>query len=248
MATLTLGARGGAWQVILPVAFQCISDLMAGDWRAKFAALVTMAAVGEGSAKRMRAHLDGVVDAAVPCLAHEHPRVRYGACHVVGHLSVDFGPEHDDITGRLHAQGFASAYHARVVMPLLRVLVDARCPRVQAHASAAVRGVVDNLTEDIDALVLYLDDLVGAVLANLSLPSIKLREDALETLAVIAQSTESSGRFQTYYGATMPGLMTIIRDCTGPALYELRSKALYCMARVAMAAGKDLVSYLCVCG
>ena len=90
-------------------------------------------------------------------------------------------------------------YH-QVVLPNIIPVLDSAEPRVQAHAAAALVNFCEEAEKQI--LEPYLDDLLVHLLRLLRSPKRFVQEQALSTIATIADSAETA--FGKYYDTLMP--------------------------------------------
>lgn len=140
-------ACGLGGKTVLPHIIKIIPQMLShSDWKQRYAALMAISAVGEGSHKQMEQMLDDIMRGVLNYLNDPHPRVRYAACNAIGQMSTDFAPI------------FEKKFHEQVVPGLLNLLGDFANPRVQAHAGAALV----NFSEDCPKIILtkYLDDIM----------------------------------------------------------------------------------------
>ena len=162
----------------------------------------------------------------------QHPRVRFAVCQAVGQMATDFGPRDGKETG----VGFQSMFHAQVIPGLLMLMGDTENPRVQAHAGAAMVNFSEQCTQEI--LGPYLDALLTAVGALLASGYIIVQEQAVATLAAVADS--ASKLFQKYYSAFMPQLKHILENAKDERYRTLRSKTMETVSLIGLAVGKEM--------
>jgi len=224
-------ALGG--NTFLPVAFAAITHLLSLEqWQARYAALMSISAIGEGCEKQMRDHLTEVMQFVLPYFEDPHPRVRFAVCQAIGQMATDFGPK----DGRESAVGFQSMFHAQVIPGLLHLMGQSDHPRVQAHAGAAMVNFAEQASKEI--ITPYLEPLLTAIGALLASPSIIVQEQAVTTLATVADSAEK--QFQKYYGTFMPHLKHILDNAKQEQHRSLRAKTMEAVSLIGLAVGKEL--------
>jgi hypothetical protein len=125
-------------------------------------------------------------------------------------------------------------YH-QVVLPNIIPVLDSPEPRVQAHAAAALV----NFCEEAEKKILepYLDSLLQHLLHLLQSPKRFVQEQALSTIATVADSAESA--FGNYYSTLMPLLFNVLREEQSKEYRLLRAKAMECATLIALAVGKE---------
>ncbi|PGH27552.1 hypothetical protein AJ80_00793 [Polytolypa hystricis UAMH7299] len=221
-------------EIILPATFVWIPRMMSSAaWRDRHAALMAISAISEGCRALMVGELDQVLALVVPALQDPHPRVRFAGCNALGQMSTDF------------AGTMQEKYHAIVLNNIIPVLdsqepqVQANAarpnPRVQAHAAAALV----NFCEEAERAILepYLEELLRHLLQLLQSPKRFVQEQALSTIATIADSAEAA--FAQFYETLMPLLFNVLNEEQSKEYRILRAKAMECATLIALAVGKE---------
>nr|CAB3256613.1 importin-5 [Phallusia mammillata] len=201
------------------------------DWRYRHAGLMALSAVGEGCHKFMEEILQQVVDAVLPFLHDQHPRVRYAACNAVGQMCTDF------------ATTMQKQFHAKIVPALCSVLEDQNNPRVQAHAGAALVNFVEDCPKPV--LVPYLEPLCSKLEVVLSTKIQELvqkgtklvLEQVTTTIAAVADTAEE--QFTSMYDRFMPSLKYIMENAHSGELRMLRGKTIECISLIGLAVGSE---------
>ncbi|XP_064614966.1 importin-5-like isoform X2 [Liolophura sinensis] len=205
--------------------------LVNSDWRYRHAALMAISACGEGCHAQMEQMLGNVLEAVLPYVKDEHPRVRYAACNALGQLSTDFGPV------------FQKKFHDKVVPSLLLIMDDTNHPRVQAHGAAALVNFSEECPKSIlaiylDAIINKLEEVLTAKFKELLEKGTKLvLEQVVTTLASVADTVEE--KFIDYYDRFMPCLKYIMQNAVNTELKLLRGKTIECISLIGLAVGKD---------
>lgn len=210
-------------QIILPPTFTWLPRMItSGSWRDRHAALMAISAISEGCQELMEGELDKVLDLVVPALNDPHPRVRWAGCNALGQMSTDF-------------KGTMQTKYHHVVLPALIPVLAASEPRVQSHAAAALVNFCEEAEKEI--LEPYLDTLLEHLMQLLQNPKRFVQEQALSTIATVADSAEST--FGKWYGSLMPLLFNVLQQPNERELRLLRAKAMECATLIALAVGKE---------
>lgn len=225
-------ALGG--KAVWPLAKQRIAQLLANtqQWQHRHAAIMALSCIGEGCKKSMEPSISEIVSGIVPYLTDQHARVRHAACNAIGQMSSDF------------AQTLQKKCHAAVVPALLSTMADVTCPRVAAHAGAAMVNFSEECPKHI--LVVYLEQTMSTIEQVLQHTYQALQEAAgkkylleqvVTTMASVADTVED--KFTPYYDRTMPFLKHVLTNANSKELRLLRGKTIECMSLIGLAVGSD---------
>ncbi|KAJ1726941.1 importin subunit beta-3, partial [Coemansia biformis] len=215
-------ALGG--KQLLPVAFNYIPQMLAAaEWPQRHAALMAISSIGEGCYKIMRNELAKILQLVATAFGDAHARVRYAACNCVGQMSTDFAP-------------LLQEEHGAVVLGSLISAMADSAPRVQTHAAAAMVNFAEEATRTV--LEPHLDTLLERLLAMLGSPRRYVQEQAITTIATIADNAQA--RFGKYYGTIMPMLLRVLAQATDRDHRLLRGKAMECATFIGLAVGRDV--------
>lgn len=217
--SLSLGGN-----VVAPVLFEYLPAMLSStDWRERLAGLMALSNAAEGCRDEMLPNLEQILQAVVPMLNDEHPRVQWSACNALGQLSTDLAPELQENFGGL-------------VLPGLISKLSGSTFKVQAHAAAALVNFSESATKEI--MDPYLDDLLSQLLGLVQSPKRYVQEQALTTIAMVADSSQQL--FVKYYDTLMPLVLNIL-EAPLPAEYRLlKAKAIECATLIALAVGRDV--------
>lgn len=193
------------------------------NWREPFAALMALSLAAEGCCDVLITEIPKLLDMVMPTLEHPHPRVQYACCNVLGQISTDFADEIQKTAGD------------RIVPALVSKLTNKSVPRVQAHGAAALVNFCEAASKDV--LEPYLDDLLNNLVGLLLSPKRYVQEQALTTIATIADAAEK--KFIKYHNTLLPMLMDFLRADLGPENDMLRAKCVECATLIALAVGRD---------
>ena len=193
------------------------------SWREIFAALMALSSAAEGCCDVLITEIPKLLDMVMPTLDHPHPRVQYACCNVLGQISTDFADEIQQTAG------------ARIVPALVSKLTTKSVPRVQAHGAAALVNFCEAARKEV--LEPYLDDLLNNLVMLLLSPKRYVQEQALTTIAIIADAAEK--KFIKYHHTLFPMLMDFLRTDLGPGNDGLTAKCVECATLIALAVGRD---------
>ncbi|XP_035214122.1 importin-5-like [Stegodyphus dumicola] len=219
-------------KTLLPLVLNSLPHMLnSNSWKERYAGMMIISAIGEGCHTQMSALLPQIVDGLLPFLLDINYRVRYATCNAFGQMASDFAPV------------FQKKFHVKVIPALLQSIADNTCPRVQAHAGAALVNFFEDCPKNI--LVLYMDSICGRIgvilkkkLDDLVEKGTKLvLEQLVVTLASLADTVEE--RFTNYYERFMPYLKFIIQNAIQPDFRVLRGKTIECVSLIGLAVGKE---------
>ncbi|KAI8514353.1 Importin-5 [Branchiostoma belcheri] len=223
-------ACGLGGKTVLPHVSAALPQMLQNvDWRYRHAALMAISAIGEGCHNQMQAVLPSVVDAVLPFLQDQHPRVRYAACNALGQMATDFAPL------------FQKKFIDKVIRGLLIVLDDFQHPRVQAHAGAALVNFSEDCPKSL--LLPYLDPILAKLEQVLSVKiqevvakgTKMVLEQVVTTIAAVADTSEDA--FVQYYDRFMPSLKLLMQSANSKELRLLRGKTIECISLIGLAVG-----------
>lgn len=216
-------ARKLGGKTLLPPAFVWLPKLMAShNWRERHAALMALSSIAEGCEKLMRRELSKVLQLVLPSLADAHPRVRWAGCNAIGQMSTDF-------------QGDVQEKYTEQVLGALVPALESRESRVATHAAAAFVNFFEQADEE--TIAPFLDALLEKLLHLLGRPQRYLQEQAVTTIATIADAANT--HFVKYYAVIMPMLLNVLREAEGEDCRLLRGKAMECASLIALAVGAE---------
>lgn len=201
------------------------------NWKNRHAGVMGLSTVGEGCKRQMEPMIEQIVDSVVPFLQDPHPRVRYAACNAIGQMSTDFAPT------------LQKKCHAKVVDGLCALLVDLTCPRVSAHAGAALVNFSEDCPKAI--ITLYLPQMMEKlefVLENtfkqlLDSGKKLVLEQVITTIASVADAAQD--QFVTFYDRLIGPLKYILQNSNVDDLKTLRGKTIECISLIGLAVGKE---------
>ncbi|VDN18283.1 unnamed protein product [Gongylonema pulchrum] len=128
----------------LPTVLRLMQDV--SNWKNRYAAIMAISTIGEGCKRQMEPIIVKIVNDILRYLVDPHPRVRYAACNALGQISTDFAPT------------MQKKCHEKVVNGLCGLMIDLRCPRVAAHAGAALVNFSEDCPKSI--ITIYLQQMM----------------------------------------------------------------------------------------
>ena len=117
-----------------------------------------------------------------------------------------------------------------LVVPAIISVLESSEPRVQSHAAAALVNFCEEAEKEI--LEPYLDNLLNHLLSLLQSPKRFVQEQALSTIATVADSAELT--FSRYYDTLMPLLFNVLKVEQSKDFRLLRAKAMECATLIGM--------------
>lgn len=105
---------------------------------------------------------------------------------------------------------------------------DVNNPRVQCHAAAALVNFTEVIEKE--ALLPYLETIMGKLISLLNTGKIFMQEQALTSIATVADRSEDG--FIKFYPATMPLLISILQTATADEVKKLRGKTMECASLI----------------
>jgi len=141
------------------------------------------------------------------------------------------------------APNYEKKFHSKILPGLINLLEDSSCPRVQAHAGAALVNFCEECPRDIlknyaEALLGNLQTCFNNKLKELVEHNKKLvLEQLVTTVASVANTLEDD--FLPYYDRFMPCMLYIMQNANAPELRLLRGKTIECASLIGLAVGGD---------
>ncbi|VDN02262.1 unnamed protein product [Thelazia callipaeda] len=218
---------------ILNTFLHILPNMLQGDenWKSRHAAIMGISTVGEGCKRQMEPLIEEIVDNVVPFLEDSHPRVRYAACNALGQMSTDFSPT------------LQKKCHEKVVNGLCARLIDLSCPRVAAHAGAALVNFSEDCPKNIISIYLRqimekLEFVLDQTFKQLLERGKKLvLEQVITTIASVADASQN--HFVAFYDSLMPPLKYILQNSNVNELNTLRGKTVECISLIGLAVGRE---------
>jgi len=210
-------------EVMLPVLYNLVQQaLQQEDWRFKFASLMTLSQVGEYIDSEDTKKLTELITLVTSHMSHEHPKIRYAALHCIGQCSEDLAPE------------LQNEFHAVIMAPLL-VALDDQCPRVRAHAGAAVANFAELCPKEIITpyLATFLPKLFNAIETGTSI----VKENAISALSSFCDAAKEN--YADYFDQSVPVLFQLAMKFQEREYKEFRGQLFECITLMAIAVGKE---------
>ena len=182
-------------------AFQFINN---DDWRYKYAGLMAIAMLVEGSKAHFDKDFDNLMKLFMPTLNHSHPKVCWASLTCLALLC-------DEYTPRLQKD-----YHQQIMTLILPLMTSENTHiKIKTRAISTMINFSRELLnheEEKNVLNMYADDLAN-ILVNLFQMGITkeyypLIEEVLSVLSIWAELL--GDKFNKYYGTFMPGLKNLL--------------------------------------
>ena len=181
-------------------AFQFINN---EDWKYKYAGLMAIAMLVEGSNKHFDKDFDSLMKLFLPTLEHPHVKVTYAALTCAALLCDEFTP-------RLQTN-----YHEAVMKSILTIMESSPHLKIKARAvSSTINFCRDLLTHETEKKVLenysdkLMENLVKLFELGISNQYFPLIEEILSLLGILAESL--GDKFAMYYSTFMPGCKNLL--------------------------------------
>lgn len=189
------------------------------DWRCRHAAIMGLSTMGEGCRRQMEPLIAQIInDMVLPLINDPHPRVRYAVCNCLGQMCTDFSPT------------VQKKCHDRVLPALFTTAAELTCPRVAAHAGAALVNFCEECPKSIMAAYLpaimeKLEFVLEHTFKHMVENGKKLvLEQIITTIAAVADAAESN--FVDYYARLSTPLKYILANANSADLKALRGERL----------------------
>ncbi|CAJ0587881.1 unnamed protein product, partial [Mesorhabditis spiculigera] len=223
-------ALGG--KAVLEPSLAAVNSLLVDpDWKKRHAAVFVLSTIGEGCQRSMEPKIQPIVEKLIPYLNDPHPRVQYAVCNALGQMSTDFAP---------HLQKHC---HEKVVSALLSCLVRLDCPRVAAHAGAALVNFTEDCPKNIiqpylPKIMESLEQVLEATFKQLVEKNKKLvLEQVITTVASVADCAQDL--FVQYYSRMIGPLKYILQNSEADEYKLLRGKTIECVSLIGLAVGRE---------
>lgn len=226
--TCTIGGK-----TMFPIIMEQIAPLLASKvWQHRAAALTTISCIAEGCKKVLKPFLPSVVDAIVPFMRDEHPRVIFTCINAIGQLTVDY------------ESYFQLTFHTKI-FPLVIFAAEnyTNLPRLHAHAICCFVNLVDNCPLDVlkiysDSMFKILHDSLITSVNNLDKPAVSLvMENSLSSLGRLASTLGIE--FAKYYSNIVPELMAMVRTFSTTPHVQYYIDTLDALTDILMAVGTE---------
>lgn len=188
-------------QNTIKIAFLSIST---GNWKEKYAGLMSLAMLFEGSKSHFESELNNFINLLAPTLSFANPKVLYASMTCIALLTTEFSPE------------LQTDHHASILPPVINILQNAEEPKLKLRSISCMINFFRELLEVDEEERSFLDQYTGQVMEIL----ITLFEGALvnkqtsiveEIVSLISiLAAIRAEKFSEYYTRLMPGLKSIV--------------------------------------
>lgn len=175
--------------------------------------------VVEGFQQSIRKQLPAIMPYVFQVLQDQAVPVRECACFLVGQLSE-------------HCQPEILEYHSQV-LPIMFYLLEDATMTVQLTSCHVLETFCENIEPD--TLAPYLPHLMQKLMQLIHSPKIHVQSMAIG--AIMAIATGAQGNFQPYLNMVAPYMMQLL-TMTDKKYFNIRGRALDCMARMGLAVGE----------
>lgn len=211
-------------KLVLPITFNLIPTMLASpEWQRRHAALRCISAIGEGCHKIMEAELGKVVHLILPHMRDPHPRVRHAALNAIGQMCTDFSPK------------IQEQFHEAILNHMIPLMDDLQNIRVANYASAALVNFSETASKEL--LAPYIETIIEKLLALLNTGKLFVQEQAIITLATVADS--AGPEFIKFYSRIMTVLFQILQFPNEKEFRNFKGKTLECSSLIILAVGKE---------
>ena len=194
--------------------------LSSPDPNMRKAGAAALGVIIEGCSEEIRKHLATILPRIFQAARDPAVPVRECACFVLGQLSE-------------HCQPEIVNYHNEI-LPLVFGLLDDATLTVQSTSCHVLESFCENLDKDV--MEQYLPPLMSKLVTLLHMDKLPVQEMAIG--AISASATGAEEKFLPYVSTIAP-LMMMILPQTDEKIWGLKGRAMDCVARMALAVGKD---------
>jgi len=194
--------------------------LSSPDPNMRKAGAAALGVIVEGCFEDIKKHLPTILPRIYQAARDPAVPVRECACLVLGQLSE-------------HCQPEIVNYHSEI-LPLVFGLLDDATLTVQSTSCHVLESFCENLDKEV--MEQYLPPLMNKLVALLHTNKLSVQEMAIG--AISASATGAEEKFLPYVGNIAPLMMQILPQ-TDEKVWGLKGRAMDCVARMALAVGKE---------
>lgn len=188
-------------QKTIGAAFSFISS---DNWKQKYAGLMSLAMLFEGSKKHFEEELENFIKLLVPTLQFANAKVLYASMTCIALLTTEFSPE------------LQINHHASILPPVLHILKSAPEMKLRLRAVSMMINFFRELLECEDEDKTFLNEYIAPVMeslielfeASVSMSHMSLLEEVVSLISIIAAISEE--KFAPFYSRMMPGLKNLV--------------------------------------
>ncbi len=188
-------------QNTIKLAFMSISS---GSWKEKYAGLMALAMLFEGSKKHFESELRNFIELLVPTLSFANPKVLYASMTCIALLTSEFSPE------------LQTEFHASILPPVIHILQAAPEDKLKLRAISCMinffRELLEVDEEDREFLDKYTEPVMESLISlfelSLQKGQMAIVEEIVSLISILAAIRAE--KFSAYYTRLMPGLKSIV--------------------------------------
>lgn len=187
-------------QKTIALAFSFISS---DNWKQKYAGLMSLSMLFEGSKKHFEDELENFIKLLIPTLQFANAKVLYASMTCIALLTTEFSPE------------LQMNYHASILPPVIHILQSAPEMKLRTRAVSMLinffRELLNFEDEEKDFIDQYISPIMETLIALFEESVVKsnmaLLEEVVSLICVIAGISED--KFAPFYSKLMPGLKNL---------------------------------------
>lgn len=188
-------------QNTIQIAFQYIKN---GNWKEKYAGLMTLAMEFEGCKDHFEGELDNFIQLLVPTLTIDNYKVLYASMTCIALLTTEFSPD------------LQEKYHALILPPVINILEKAPEDKLKLRATSMMinffRELLECDEEENNFIHNYVSDVLKLLISNfesaLAAKKMIFIEEIVSLISILAGI--SAEKFQPFYSQLMPGFKKLV--------------------------------------
>lgn len=192
-------------QKTIQLAFRFISS---DNWKEKYAGLMSLAMLFEGSKKHFEDELENFIKLLIPTLQFSNVKVLYASMTCIALLMTEFSPE------------LQLNHHASILPPVIQILQSAPEIKLRLRAVSMLinffRELLECDDEDKEFINQYItpimDSLIQLFEQSVVHHHMSLLEEVVSLISIIAAISED--KFAPFYSKMMPGLKNLVFNTT----------------------------------
>lgn len=188
-------------QKTIRLAFNFISS---DNWKQKYAGLMSLAMLFEGSKKHFEEELDNFIKLLIPTLEFANAKVLYASMTCIALLTTEFSPE------------LQINYHEPILRPVIQILQSAPEVKLRMRAVSMLINFFRELLECDDEDKGFIEAYIAPVMDSLLVmfeqavanSHMTLLEEVVSLISILAAISED--KFVPFYSKLMPGLKNLV--------------------------------------
>lgn len=188
-------------QKTIGLAFKFISS---DNWKEKYAGLMSLAMLFEGSKKHFEDELENFIKLLIPTLQFGNAKVLYASMTCIALLTTEFSPD------------LQIDHHASILPPVIHILQSAPEIKLRIRAVSMLinffRELLECDEEEKEFTSQYINPIMDSLIQlfeqAVSLNQMSLLEEVVSLISILAALTED--KFAPFYSKMMPGLKNLV--------------------------------------